>query len=111
MEKVIVVRRTEIVFSIKLTPGGQMSQINTSNRRTWKRRTQRLDIILIKTPFDVFDHQARLSDLRVPYHAYFDDDAVITCWYPVGRDWKKQIPVLFIIIGEQWVCAIGGASC
>lgn len=33
MENVIVVRRTEIVFSIKLTPGGQMPQINTMDTR------------------------------------------------------------------------------
>src|SRR5712671_1933791 len=32
-------------------------------------RTQRLDIILIEAPLDVLDHQARLSDLRVPNHA------------------------------------------
>ena len=79
MENVIVVRRTEIVFSMKLTPGGQMPQINTRDTRTWKRRTQRLDVILIETPLNVFDHQARLSYLRVPNHPYFDDDAMITC--------------------------------
>jgi hypothetical protein len=45
--------------------------------RTQKRRTQRLYVILIKAPLNVFDHQARLSDLRISNHAYFDDDAAI----------------------------------
>jgi hypothetical protein len=46
-----------------------------ARREERKRHTQRLDIILIEAPLDVLDHQARLSDLRVPHHAYFDDDA------------------------------------
>ncbi len=56
MENVIVVRRTEIVFSIKLTPSGQMPLISMRDTRTHKRRTQRLYIILIKTSLNVFDH-------------------------------------------------------
>lgn len=40
-----------------------------------RKRTQRLYIILIEAPLDILDHQARLSNLRVPNHAHFDDDA------------------------------------
>lgn len=56
-----------------------MSQINDRDLRDveggGRKRTQRLYVILIKAPFDVLDHQARFSDLRVPNHAHFDDDA------------------------------------
>jgi hypothetical protein len=34
-----------------------------------------LNIVLIKTSFNIFDHQACFSYLRVTYHSYFDDNA------------------------------------
>lgn len=40
-----------------------------------RERTQRLDVVLIKTPLHVFDHEASLPDLRVPNHSHLDDDA------------------------------------
>lgn len=40
----------------------------------WK-PTQRLDIILVKTTFDVFHHETCLSYLRVSNHADFDHHA------------------------------------
>ena len=39
-------------------------------------RTQRLNVILVKTSLDVFDHQTRLPDLRVSYHADLYNDTV-----------------------------------
>lgn len=37
--------------------------------------TQRLNIIFIETAFDIFHHQACLSNLRISNHPDFDDDA------------------------------------
>jgi hypothetical protein len=33
-----------------------------------------LDVIFIKSTFDIFDHETCFSDCRVSDHAYFDDD-------------------------------------
>jgi hypothetical protein len=41
----------------------------------WRERTQRLDVILVKAPLDVLDHQASLPDLRVTDHTDLDDHA------------------------------------
>jgi hypothetical protein len=71
-----------------------------------KRLTQRLDIILIEAPFDVLDHQARLSDLRVPDHAHLDDDAAGSESLVITGE-MGCIPVLFIIVGEQRMRAVG----
>lgn len=79
IENVMVVLRTEIVFSMKLTPYNK-KQANLDDERVVEMhnsvRTQRLYIIFVKAALDVFDHQARLSDLGVSYHAdlYNDTD-------------------------------------
>lgn len=75
MENVIVVRRTVIVFSMKLTP----VQVWLSDER-WRgigERTQRLDIVFIETALDILDHEARLAYLRIPDHSDFDNHAVL----------------------------------
>ena len=65
MENVISVFRMLMVFSIKLTP-----DISAGGSEC----TKRLNVILVKSTLDVFDHETRLSDCRVSYHSYFDDD-------------------------------------
>jgi hypothetical protein len=61
IEKVMVVRRTEIVFSIKLTP--TRSQDRGRKHISFKTRTQRLDIVFVKASLDIFDHETRLAYL------------------------------------------------
>lgn len=38
--------------------------------------TQRLDVILVKTPFHILHHQTCFADLRVAHHPNFNDHAV-----------------------------------
>ena len=61
MENVIVVRRTVIVFSMKLTP----VEIWLSDEGCYGIGvpTQRLDIIFIETALHVLDHQTCLANL------------------------------------------------
>lgn len=73
MENVIVVRRTEIVFSIKLTPGKKT--LNTLCCGTVEKRTERLNIVLVETALDILDHQTCLSYLRVTDHPDLDNHA------------------------------------
>lgn len=73
IENVIVVRRTEIVFSMKLTPGGWSELVAGGTGK--EICTQRLNIVLVETALDVLDHQACLSYLRVANHADLDDNA------------------------------------
>jgi hypothetical protein len=57
IENVMVVRRTEMVFSMKLTPGRSGDSFSVGPRYSLGiQRTQRLDIILIKTTLDILDH-------------------------------------------------------
>jgi hypothetical protein len=54
-----------MVFSMKLTPN-----VNNDEAES----TERLNVILVKSAFDVFDHETCLSDGRVSHHSYFDDN-------------------------------------
>jgi hypothetical protein len=54
-----------MVFSMKLTP-------NVNNDKA--ENTERLNVILIKSTFNVFDHETCLSDGGVSHHSYFDDN-------------------------------------
>lgn len=66
----MVVLRTEIVFSMKLTPKGCSTKNNS-----YTALTQRLDIVLIETALDILDHQTRFPNLRVTDHSDLDHDA------------------------------------
>lgn len=76
----MVVRRTEIVFSMKLTP--EKGRISSCARRSseggkWSQlRTQRLNIVLVETALDILDHQTCLADLGVAHHPDLDHDTV-----------------------------------
>jgi hypothetical protein len=74
MENVIVVLRTEMVFSIKLTPG-QRDQATRKRGRQREILTQRLNVILIKTSLHILDHETRFANLRVPDHSDLYHDA------------------------------------
>lgn len=92
IENVMVVLRTDIVFSMKLTPASPCNSViciegecgPTGARqpgvgvRACVVRTQRLDIILVEAALDVLDHETGLSDLRIPNHSHLDDDAVVS---------------------------------
>ena len=43
--------------------------------KTASTRTQRLYVVLVETPFDVFDHQTCLADLGVSHHPHLNHDA------------------------------------
>ena len=73
IEKVMVVRRTVIVFSIKLTPSGGVKTDPINNRMV--HLTERLDVVLVEAAFDIFHHKTRFTDLRVAHHPNFDDNA------------------------------------
>jgi hypothetical protein len=76
MENVMAVRRTEMVFSMKLTPEGQDGQNEESNPCNSRcSLTQRLNVIFVKTSFDILDHKTCLADLRVAHHPNFDHHA------------------------------------
>lgn len=75
MENVIVVRRTVIVFSMKLTPDEGWLRNERLDRTEIP--TQRLDIIFVETALHVLDHETRLAYLRIPDHPDFDDHAIL----------------------------------
>lgn len=91
MEKVMVVRRTVIVFSMKLTPEG--SRLSDERRRLTKVRTQRLDIIFIETALHILDHETRLAYLRVSNHSDFYDHTI-----------------LLLVVFEQWMRALAAGA-
>lgn len=60
----MVVLRTEIVFSMKLTPDQLFLRVSTHDQRQRRdERTQRLNVVLVEASFNVLDHQTRLSYL------------------------------------------------
>ena len=70
-----------------------------------RERTQRLDVVLIKTPLHVFDHEASLPDLRVPNHSHLDDDAGTRV--SVVPLWRVEMdkPILLVSI-LQWLMVL-----
>lgn len=70
----MVVRRTDMVFSMKLTPETGMSW-RARHSQASGLRTQRLNIILIEAAFDVLDHQTCLANLGIAHHPDLYDDA------------------------------------
>ena len=65
MLNVISVFLIAIVFSIKFTPF-----VNSPLKFT-----KCLNVVLVETSFNIFDHQACFADLRISYHSYFNNDA------------------------------------
>lgn len=99
MEKVISVFRIEIVFSMKLTPRNSASGRLSLGFRVF---TKGLNVVLIPTTFNVFDHQARLSNLRITHHAHFDHHTTL-CLLP-----SMPLPLILLLICLR--VAIAGQS-
>lgn len=59
---------------MKLTPA-RHTEHNPTGAVYHEKRTERLNIVLVKTALNILDHQACLSYLRVADHPNLDDDA------------------------------------
>ncbi len=50
------------------------------------RETENKSGYVLETPFNVFNHQARLPNLRIAHHPYFQNDGIaIRCDYSVPQ--------------------------
>lgn len=62
---------------MKFTPGDEPSELDLYLFSMGMIITKCLNIILVPAALDVFDHETRLSNLRVSYHANFDHHAIL----------------------------------
>ena len=60
--------------------------------------TQRLDVVLIKTSFDVLDHETRLANLRVAHHPHLDHHAAgkVSAKIRMSKKALGISPILFV---------------
>jgi hypothetical protein len=87
IENVMVVLLTDMVFSMKFTPDGKYERGMQVFMMVWAlRRTQSLDIILVKASLYIFHHETGFADLWIANHSNFDDHA--KGW--ASKHWTSQ---------------------